>query len=253
VAVFDFLDFARTIYSENPGVYEVPMSLRAQVNANIDSNVVNVDALRIAIEEKFLLPALYGGDASDGDMFEALVVLEAPARPFTKERWKTPCATPEEAVSRHRKIFFEWAFRGLQAELFYGLVGRPPTPEIFFRRLYITDVWKDAAFSEKNPSYEHYWQSKLEKEIRSVATEHVIFVGAPARDFGQRYVPKDKHAHSIDFPSNRTQFKAQLPGLLAEFQTAAYFKGLTSKAAAEETDLENALSAASQEMDFDQP
>jgi len=38
-----------------------------------------------------------------------------------------------------------------------------------------------------------------------------------------------------------------------ERQTAAYFSGLTSKAAAEETDLENALSAASQEMDFDQP
>jgi hypothetical protein len=38
-----------------------------------------------------------------------------------------------------------------------------------------------------------------------------------------------------------------------EHQTSAYFKGLTSKAAAEEVDLEDALSAASQEMDFDQP
>ena len=38
-----------------------------------------------------------------------------------------------------------------------------------------------------------------------------------------------------------------------ERQTAAYFNGLTSKAAAEETDLEDALSAAAQEMDFDQP
>jgi hypothetical protein len=38
-----------------------------------------------------------------------------------------------------------------------------------------------------------------------------------------------------------------------ECQTTAYFKGLTSKSAAEETDLEDALSAASQEMDFDQP
>ena len=38
-----------------------------------------------------------------------------------------------------------------------------------------------------------------------------------------------------------------------ERQTAAYFKGLSSKAAVEETDLEDALSAASQEMDFDQP
>jgi hypothetical protein len=38
-----------------------------------------------------------------------------------------------------------------------------------------------------------------------------------------------------------------------ERQTAAYFKGLTSKAAAEETDLEDCLSAASREMDSDQP
>ena len=36
-----------------------------------------------------------------------------------------------------------------------------------------------------------------------------------------------------------------------ERQTAAYFNGLTAKAAAEETDFEDALSAASQEMDFD--
>ena len=38
-----------------------------------------------------------------------------------------------------------------------------------------------------------------------------------------------------------------------ERHTAAYFRGLTAKAAAEETDLEDTLSAASQEMDFDQP
>ena len=38
-----------------------------------------------------------------------------------------------------------------------------------------------------------------------------------------------------------------------ERQTAAYFKGLTSKAAAQEAHLEDALSAASQEMDFGQP
>jgi hypothetical protein len=38
-----------------------------------------------------------------------------------------------------------------------------------------------------------------------------------------------------------------------ERQAAAYFKGLPSKAGAEETDLEDAMSAASQEMDFEQP
>jgi hypothetical protein len=38
-----------------------------------------------------------------------------------------------------------------------------------------------------------------------------------------------------------------------ERETAAYFRNLPATAAAEETDMENALSAASQEMDFDQP
>jgi hypothetical protein len=38
-----------------------------------------------------------------------------------------------------------------------------------------------------------------------------------------------------------------------ERQTAAYFEGLTCKAAAEETDLEGTLSMTSQEMDCDQP
>ena len=38
-----------------------------------------------------------------------------------------------------------------------------------------------------------------------------------------------------------------------ERQTAAYFAGLPPQSSAEEMDLEAALSAASQEMDFDQP
>jgi hypothetical protein len=38
-----------------------------------------------------------------------------------------------------------------------------------------------------------------------------------------------------------------------ERQTTAYFKGLTSKAAAEEAELEDILSAASQSMDLNQP
>jgi hypothetical protein len=48
--------------------------------------------------------------------------------------------------------------------------------------------------------------------------------------------------------ARRLEYRATL-----ERQTAAYFKGLTPKAAAEDADLEAALSAASQEIDFDQP
>ena len=53
---------------------------------------------------------------------------------------------------------------------------------------------------------------------------------------------------------NEVEMAARLDNRVTlERQTTAYFKGLTSEAAAEETDLEDALSAASQEMDFDQP
>lgn len=38
-----------------------------------------------------------------------------------------------------------------------------------------------------------------------------------------------------------------------ERQTAAYFQGVTPPSAAEEADLENALTAISQKFDFDQP
>lgn len=48
--------------------------------------------------------------------------------------------------------------------------------------------------------------------------------------------------------ARRLDYRATL-----ERQTAAYFKVLTTKAAAEETDLADALSTASQEMGFDQP
>jgi hypothetical protein len=47
-------------------------------------------------------------------------------------------------------------------------------------------------------------------------------------------------------PARRLDNRATL-----ERQTTAYFEGLTAQAAAEETDLEDALSAATEEMDFD--
>lgn len=48
--------------------------------------------------------------------------------------------------------------------------------------------------------------------------------------------------------ARRLQSRATL-----ERQTAAYFKGLTPRAASEEGALEDALNAATLEMDFDQP
>jgi hypothetical protein len=66
---------------------------------------------------------------------------------------------------------------------------------------------------------------------------------------------KNGRAESIGKAVDRTVELARRPDdrVILEQETAAYLKGLPSMAAAEEADLENALSAASQEMDFDQP
>ena len=234
VAVFDFTDFARGIYSENPEIYLMTMPMRAQANTDIDPKFLNVAALRIAIEEKFLLPALYGGATIYGEAscpFEVLVVLEAPSKDFTKKLWRARCASPEEAIDMHREIFFQWAFKKqtLQAELFRGLVGEPSRAD-FFRRLYITDVWKDAAFREhrkpSNPAYERYWRSKLQTELSSVATKRVIFVGAEARRYGWDYVRPGIPRDHIPFPTKRNKtFGAELERLLVKIRSEPISEG----------------------------
>ena len=222
-----FTTFAQEIYSESPKIYPVPMSLRSQVNAGIDPTLDAQD-VRTAIEEKFLLPALYGGDAGQGQAtksFEALVVLEAPSVPFTRKEWKTwaaPCTSPAEAINRHRKIFFKWAFAEQRhAELFSGLLGgKPATAEEFFRRLYITDIWKDAAFTKK-PNYVRYWQSQLEREISGISTEDVVFVGKPAQKYGEKCLAKGKRHYRFPFPKPYTKnFDTELRRGLEEFHNA---------------------------------
>jgi hypothetical protein len=147
LVAFVFTTFAKKVYSDNPNVYPVPMSLRAQVNADIE-RALDAQDVRTATEEKFLLPALYGGGATHeqaSKSFEALVVLEAPSVPFTRKEWNTwaaLCASPTEAIDRHRKIFLKWAFAEQRAAKIFGglLRGKPATAEEFFRRLYITDI-----------------------------------------------------------------------------------------------------------------
>ena len=200
-AAFNFTEFAREIYSNSPDIYVEPLR----------------------IEDRFLLPALYGGEAAHGEVsgpFKALIVLEEPSRSFTKDRW-TQCTTPEEAIVRHREIFFEWAFeKPERAELFRIFVDNPSTARDFFRRVYITDIWKDAAFRENrkrgNPGYGRYWRSKLAIEIRSVATEWVIFVGRQARS-GCQHVPPGTPKRCLVFPSwHNPTFEAEVQRLRAE-------------------------------------
>ena len=79
-------------------------------------------------------------------------------------------------------------------------------------------------------------------------------IGANSYDYLHRMVKAGK-AESVGAAVDKAVETARRLDNRAtlERQTAAYFRGLNSKAAAEENDLEDALSAASQEMDFDQP
>src|ERR1035438_8188872 len=204
------------------------MSLRAQVNAG-RMPTLSAEDVRTATEEKFLLPAIYGGEVGDVKLsktFEALVVLEAPSVSFTREEWKkykAPCATPAEAIDRHRKIFFKWAFvNEFPRKLFEGLLkGKPATADEFFGRLYITDIWKVPATADeffgrlyitdiwkdavctagrKEPDYKRYWQSQLEKEIRGIRTDSIVFVGNQAKTHGEICVIKDKRLRRYPLP-----------------------------------------------------
>jgi hypothetical protein len=201
---FNFTEFARQIYDENPR----------------------------GDEENFLLPALYGGELGHGDTsgkFKALFVFIAPSVSFTEKRW-TPCTTPEEAIKRHRESFFQWAFTEPKqtelADLFRCLVSAPvcASSEDFFRRVYVTDIWKDADDKKKlkrdNPDclrYGQYWRSKLQTEIGSIATDCVIFVGPPPRKSGWDHVPKGTARFWLDFltQSNKELFKEQARQILS--------------------------------------
>jgi hypothetical protein len=169
-----------------------------------------------------LLPALYGGETSG--TFKALVVLQNPLFPRTEQLWRqlwpTRCATPDEAVRRHREIFFRWAFGSAFADLFRCLAGEPSTVEDFFRSIYVTDIWKDAKDSQhvnikKADSLgAAYWRSLLQQEIKSISTERVIFIGREACDAGWDHVPPGTPREHIPFSRTRT-FKARLRELLA--------------------------------------
>jgi len=207
---FNFTDFARTIY---------------------------VDPNRPAAgeEEPYVLPALYGGELAEGkDRFEALVVFQNPLFPFTKEQWnaQSQCTTPEEAIKRHRKIFFRW-LAGKDAELgelFRLLADNPSTAEDFFRRVYVTDIWKDAKntdevnIKKKHRPYGNYWRSKLKLEITAVAAERMIFVGKEAR-WGYQHVPQGTRARCTGFPTwgpNRKIFAAEVRQIIADIRAGTF-------------------------------
>lgn len=202
-AHFDFLGFAQSIYREKADIHR----------------------------EKYLLPALYGGQPPDGKAdrkFKAMVVLEAPSLSFTEKRWRSGCQNVDDAIDMHRQIFFDWAQTGDQAALFRLLAPGVAKMEEFFQTLYITDVWKDALFAKMlnrdNPTYGNYWRSKLRIELESVPAERVVLVGRHARTSGYRFVPLNTPVHLLDFPGqwlSKDNKHAQIESLEAEIQSSS--------------------------------
>jgi hypothetical protein len=197
---FDFTEFARNIYREKLEAHRLP----------------------------FLLPALYGGELSQN--YEALFVLEAPSVSFTEKHWR-PCHTTEMAIQTHRAIFLKWAYRSKRAHLFKSLeqtdsestllspIGLSNTE--FFRRFYVTDIWKDAAFMKrKDREYKEYWLSKLATELEMVSARRVIFIGKEA-ERGRCFVPSGIPTHSVPFPSRwitEEDFKRHVARLAEEIR-----------------------------------
>jgi len=183
---FNFVEFAATIYRENPQAYVEP----------------------------FLLPALYGGEVCRE--YEAMFVLQAPSLKFTLQYWGDPCDTDENAIERHRQIFLKWAYmpKSFQIDLFRSF---DPTGSTFFQRFYVTDLWKDARTETTAESpedyleahwlatlptrqYNEYWDKQLELELNNVPTKHIIFVGREPEK-RQGLLHREVYTYHIDFPS----------------------------------------------------
>lgn len=192
---FDFHEFAKCIYEETAEVHQ----------------------------QSFFLPALYGGEASE--RFEVLFVLEAPSVSFTEYRW-SPCSTTAIAIQNHRAIFFDWAYSGKQAHLFRLFDPAPSTSAEFFRRFYVTDIWKDAEFKMRrgDREYKAYWISKLQIELQKVPARRIIFFGNEALR-GERFVRNGVNAgvpiHHIRLPSYITEeeFKGHVTRLAEDMRT----------------------------------
>ena len=115
---FSFIEFARRVYAECDDVHA----------------------------QRFLLPALYGGNNSN-NRYAAAFVLESPSVSFTAKRWQRATSV-DEAVANHRRIFHEWAYAGKARTVFdavdQAVVGEPSRATAsciaFFERYYITNL-----------------------------------------------------------------------------------------------------------------
>jgi|GEM_PF-5296119 len=195
--MFDFTEFARTIYSERPQLHP-----------------------------KYLMPAMYGGEPTL--MYDALFVLQDPNESFTATRWE-PCETVEAAIKIHRRVFLAWASQ-LFPDILFGAFHAGAAD--FFERFYVTDFWKDGKFKErdKHPEDKQYWRSKLAIEMMKVPARCIITVGNVARtEVGQlkrkRLVWEGVPIHHVSFPSREQRgitpegYKKEVAALIEKIQT----------------------------------
>ena len=91
----------------------------------------------------------------------------------------------------------------------------------FFRRYYVTDIWKDDAFRGSDRSYRDYWLSKLQIELAAVSTRRVIFVGRQA-ERGKKFVAAPTPVHYVPFPGQwAATFDADVINVINEIRATA--------------------------------
>ena len=172
---FRFEEFAADIYRELPNAHRQP----------------------------FLLPALYGGSLDQRrepvQKYEILFGFSTPSVAFTERRWPTQCDNSKDAVEFHRRIFFKWAYAGVQAYLFRSLYENQDF-EIFWQRFYVTNLWKD---TENRLTY---WKSKLKIELENVSARLIVFAGEDAATEGRglmRWINSRVPTSKIRCPTDR--------------------------------------------------
>lgn len=178
--------------------------------------------------EPFLLPGLYGGELCQGDHpYRAMLVFEAPSITFTERHWRqnrwTNCTSVATAIKQHRETFLAWAYdpNSKQARLFFDRLS--PSRKCFFRRFYVTDIWKDGEKTH-SPKDKLYWERKLRIELNEVPADWYIFIGKQAARGIELMTPRPNY-RCIGFPGQWVndeeaygkEFDKQLGDIVAGF------------------------------------
>jgi hypothetical protein len=173
----------------------------------------------------YLWPALYGCEANSGRKYEVLFVFKTalPRLDLWRTKWppNSECGSHIHATWTHRRIFFDWARSSPSKQLFelFGSIDWALSTDLFseehrsimdfYKRFYITDVWKD-----HTPEPKDYWRCALNVELRCVATQCVIFVGNAATTEGRRLLRgrnPDYDVYDVRFPISEPKPKDNQP------------------------------------------